>query len=666
MLPHVCTEGPGLEVVVALLENRLANAPPHVTEDLSTALTLLASRTAGLLVTGRPAAFPDLAPEAARKALTSWGASRIPQARTIHQALRKVILSTWYATGDGRREIGVRPPLHTRLPAVAWEGALPGAHTLDSEPVARSPVRATPATPSAADVPLGVIQPESIAGERTLTADVVIVGSGAGGAVAAARFAAAGREVVLLEAGEYLHTPDFTEDEGALSPRLLADRAMRSTSDASMMLLQGSAAGGGTTVNWMLMLRPPAHVLQEWSDRLRISGFSETDLAPHLDRVGEEVHARLPPDDAHSPSNRAILEGARSLGWRSGSAMINAKGCVQAGTCSLGCRYEAKQGGLLTYLPAALTAGTRLFTGAEVDRIEAVDRQAGSGTPSLKRVVATVRDGNGLVRGRLSIRAPIVVLAAGAVGTPVILQRSGLGGGGVGRFLRLHPTTAVMGHYPRETYPLAGIPQTALCDEFIRRDANGYGFWIECPALQPGLAAAALPGFGEAHHQLQRQLANTIAFIVLVRDGSGSDASSGSVLTDRRGRTRIRYRMSAADRENLRVGIEAAARMHLAAGATEALSLHTPMHKASDERGLAAMRAASVSPNRVTLFSAHVNGTCRLGVDPATSGCSPTGERHGVRGLYVMDGSLLPTAPGVNPQWTIMALASLLAERAIA
>ena len=105
--------------------------------------------------------------------------------------------------------------------------------------------------------------------------------------------------------------------------------------------------------------------------------------------------------------------------------------------------------------------------------------------------------------------------------------------------------------------------------------------------------------------------------------------------------------------------------MHLAAGADEALSLHTPMIRATNENGLRAMREAPVNPNRVALFSAHVNGTCRLGTNPATSGCSPTGERHGVRGLYVMDGSLLPTAPGVNPQWVIMAMASLLTERAL-
>jgi choline dehydrogenase-like flavoprotein len=276
-----------------------------------------------------------------------------------------------------------------------------------------------------------------------------------------------------------------------------------------------------------------------------------------------------------------------------------------------------------------------------------------------------VRDRTGALRGRLTVDAPIVVLAAGAVGTPVILERSGLGGGGVGQFLRLHPTTGVMGRYAEEAYPVAGIPQTALCDEFVRRDGHGYGFWIECPGLLPAIASAALQGFGSEHRELMKHLRHTVPFIVLVRDGSGTDVSMGSVRLERSGRVRIRHRLTPADRENLRHGLEAGARLQLAAGAREVVSLHTPVVRATGEPGLRAFRDASVAPNRVALFSAHVNGTCRLGVNPATSGCTPTGERHGVRGLYVMDGSLLPTAPGVNPQWTIMALTSLLSERAV-
>jgi len=666
VLPHLVETGSDVAGVALLVEDRLRRAPHHVTKDLTTALDLIGSGIGGLVVTGRPVRFASHQELVQNRVFDAWGNSAMPLARTVHQALRRLILSTWYATDAGRTELGVYPPLHTRAPIVAWEGPLQGDRVDDNDPVAREPMR-SPAVPLGRPIPMAVTTPDSLSGDITLSADVVVIGSGAGGAVAAARFAESGREVVILEEGEYLHAPDFNEDEGEMMPRLFADQAMRATTDASVTLLQGGAVGGGTTVNWMMMLRPPEYVLDEWSGRLGIPGFSMRDLAPHLDQVEREVHARTAPADAHSPSNLAILHGARALHWSAKTGMINAKGCVRAGTCSLGCRYDAKQGGLLTYLPRAFAAQARLYSGTSVDRIEILERHrlSGTGAPPRKRVIATIRDPrSGEGRARLTIDAPVVVLAAGAVGTPVILQRSGLGGSGVGRYLRLHPTTAVMGHFDRETYPLAGIPQTGLCDEFINHDGSGYGFWIECAPLQPALAAAALPGFGTRHRQFMQLLKNTVPFIVLVRDGSGTDASMGSVSVDRRGHVRVTHRLTPADRENLRHGIEAAARLQLAAGALEAVSLHSPILRATNEIGLAAMRMASVSPNRVALFSAHVNGTCRLGVNPATSGCSPTGERHGVRGLYVMDGSLLPTAPGVNPQWTIMAMASLLVERA--
>jgi choline dehydrogenase-like flavoprotein len=668
VLPHLSVEKGDHTGLVSLVENRLRLAPAHVTSDLAQAIDFFGSRGGGLLVTGVPNRFATLSSARQSHVFAAWSTSIFPIARTVHQALRRLILTTWYATDEGRAQLGVHPPLHTRSPLVAWEGPLLSDVASNVDVVAhvtsRDDVPRSHPTPRA--VPAAVHTAESLSGDVSLTVDVVVIGSGAGGAVAAARFAEAGREVVILEEGEYLRAADFNELERDMVPRLFAEQGMRATVDASVSILQGGAAGGGTTVNWMLMMRPLDHVLEEWTRTFHLHDFAGANLRPHLERVGNEVHAGVPPEVALSPSNVAIFRGAQALHWHARADMINARGCVRAGTCSLGCRYDAKQGGLLTYLPRAFSARARLYSGASVERVEVVERNVRGPVPPRKRVHATVRDPvTGAPKARLTIDAPVVVLAAGAVGTPVILQRSGLGGGGVGHFLRLHPTTGVMGRYVEETYPIAGIPQTAVCDEFVRRDADGYGFWIECPGLLPAIASAALQGFGEEHRRLMSQLRHTVPFIVLVRDGSGTEQSLGSVDLGRDGRVRIRHRLSSADRENLRYGIEAAARLQLAAGASEVVSLHTPALQASNEAGLRAMRDASIAPNRVALFSAHVNGTCRLGVQPATSGCSPTGERHGVRGLYVMDGSLLPTAPGVNPQWTIMAMASLLATRAV-
>jgi len=326
------------------------------------------------------------------------------------------------------------------------------------------------------------------------------------------------------------------------------------------------------------------------------------------------------------------------------------------------------------YIPRAIAAGARLIPDVRVDRIDVVERGghavARGGrriTAPLKRVRATVIDR--LTRKPLGVivaEAPVVVLAAGAIGTPVILQRSGLGGGGVGRYLRLHPTTAVVGEHADDVYAAAGIPQSAVCDEFLQRDDHGYGFWIECAPIHPALASIAVSGFGTEHRDLMRRFRRTANLITLVRDGSDLDASNGAVTVSRSGRARIRYRVGPRDRENLVAGVQASARILLAAGVTGVRTLHTCGGELRDERDVAALAERPWGPHDLTLFSAHVNGTCRMGTDRRTSGVDASGQRHGVRGLYVADGSLLPTGLGVNPQATIMALSMMIAERMVA
>jgi choline dehydrogenase-like flavoprotein len=398
--------------------------------------------------------------------------------------------------------------------------------------------------------------------------------------------------------------------------------------------------------------------------------MSAAEMRPVFERVERDVHARVVPDDAHSPNNRLLLDGARALGWRAGAVMINARGCVRSGFCGMGCRYDARQGTLATYVPRAVAAGARLIPDARAERIEVVGRGNGSTAierhaPSpLKRVTVSILDPRTRRPKRsISIEAPVVVLAAGAIGTPALLQRSGLGGGGVGRFLRLHPTTAVFGLHDREVYAAAGIPQSVMCEEHLRRDANGYGYWIECPPMHPMLAAVAGSGFGVEHRAMMLEFPRTASLIALVRDGADREMSNGSVQVDRGERVRIRYRLGPADTRHTIEAIESTARLHLAAGAREVVTLHTEPYRIRSERDLVAMRSRALAPNDVALFSAHVNGTCRIGTDPRTSGATPDGERHGVRGLYICDGSLFPTAPGVNPQETIMALGLVMAER---
>ncbi len=644
--------------LAAWVEERLTSGDAALLRDARRALELFDHPVSAALGGALPRRFAALSPDARDARLAAWAASRVPIRRTIYQALRRLILSTWYARPDAQHPLGYLGPFFERAPAMAWEGALPGVPD-ESEPVARSDARSEADWSDANRVPAGVTQGTEVRDGTVLRADVCVVGTGAGGAVVAARLAEAGRDVVLLEEGAYLTAADFDERERDMVPALYADGGARTTADLAVSLFQGRSVGGSTTINWMIMLRTPDEVLEEWAREHGTEGMRSGDLAPVFDLVEAETHTRVVPDDAHSPSNRIILEGARQLGWSARAAAINARDCVRAGFCGLGCRYGAKQSTLVTYVPRALAAGARLVTNARVERVTIVER---GGASPRKRVDATVLERDtGRPRARLAVEAPVVVLAAGAVGTPAILQRSGLGGGGVGKYLRLHPTTVSLGTYDRTIYGAAGIPLSAMCDEFL--DPGAYGFWIECPPLHPALASVALPGVGARHRALMERFPQLGALIVLVRDGADRSASQGDVTASRSGRIRIRYRLGAHERSRVIEGLQAGARLHLAAGAREVRTLHERECLVRAEHELSRIAAASYAPNDLALFSAHVNGTCRIGTDPRTSGCTTDGERHGARGLYVADGSLLPTAPGVNPQETIMALATVIARR---
>jgi choline dehydrogenase-like flavoprotein len=677
VVPHAYDAGRGAVDLVARIEARLEHAPPDRVRELGLALTVLGSRT-GALATGMFAPFPRLTPERQDVMLRRWATSPVPVARSVYQGVRRLVLGVYYSEHESFADLGYAGPLHLRSATVAWEGPLRGERMPNvADPVARLARGATWSPGTAVTAPRTTpLRAHDVTDNARLSADVVVIGSGAGGAVAAARLAEAGRSVVVLEEGNLVPDDALNEREGDMTARLYADRGMRATDDLSVLLLQGGAVGGGTLVNWMITFRAPDFVLAEWAERFGITGFTPAEMASVFARIEQEIHATPVPSDAHSPANRILLDGAQRLGWRATEARINARGCVRAGFCGQGCRYGAKQSVDRVYLPRALAAGARLFADARVERIAILEREsaASSATRLTRRSIAPYKRVYAMRLdpvtrrpiGRFVVEAPVVVVAAGAVGTPVILERSGLGGGGVGRFLRLHPTTAVAGEHVSDVYAAAGIPQSAVCDEFLRRDENGYGFWIECAPHHPAIAAVAAGGFGASHRDLMRRFRRTTNLIVLVRDGSDLEASNGSVTVSRRGATRIAYRLGQRDRANLMVGVESAARILLAAGATGVRTLHERGGEIRTERDVAALRDRAWGPHDLTLFSAHVNGTCRMGTDPDRSGVDSTGERHGVRGLYVADGSLFPTGLGVNPHATIMAMSTMITERMIA
>ncbi|MBU6365464.1 MAG: GMC family oxidoreductase [Gemmatimonadetes bacterium] len=659
------------DALITRCEARLAPLPPHRRAAFGLALDVLGSRLGVMLAIGHPLPGARLSAEAATRALEAWADSALPPLRSAVQSVRRLVLAVHYAHPEVVAAIGYPGPLHLRTPRVPWEGPMdapaPPAPSDGSpaprDPVARAP-RVLPGFIPPDPLPAGVHTAATLTGDVRRTADAVVIGTGAGGAVTAARLAEAGYAVVMLEGGGYHTRSTFTEDEPALMQALYAEGALRTTDDAAVGMVQGEAVGGSTLVNWMIMLRTPPWVLEQWAREAGVEGMSPAEMAPVFERIEREVHAAEVPEAAHSANNRILLDGARALGWRVTGARINARDCVRCGYCGIGCRHDAKQSTLLTYVPRALAAGGALYADAQVERITVLERDTGRGTPPRKRVEAVVRPRDGARAARqLVVDAPLVVVAGGAVGTPALLERSGLGGGGVGRWLRLHPTTAIFGQYDRPIVTSAGIPLTSMCDEFLRWRGTDYGYWIETPPMLPSFTAGAASGFGPAHAELMARLDQLGVLVALVRDGADRAHSSGRVRVDRRGQVRIDYRLAPEDQRRMRDALVQSAKIHFAAGATQVSTLHTRPLVARTPAEAEAFAAGDLGPNRMALFSAHVNGTCRMGTAPGTAGATPEGERFGVRGLHVADGSLLPTALGVNPQETIMAVASVLAER---
>jgi choline dehydrogenase-like flavoprotein len=440
----------------------------------------------------------------------------------------------------------------------------------------------------------------------------------------------------VLEQGQLQTEQDFDGRELNGFATLFLDRGIASTEDRAIALLAGRTVGGGTVVNWSTSLRLPEVVRDEWHRH----GIE--DLDDHFASVETRLHIDTEESGRNGPNTR-LEDGLRQLQLPCRTIPRNVHGCGDCGTCGFGCRRAAKQSALRTYLVDACNAGVAILAGCEARRVD-VERGQVRGV--------TARVGG----SEVTIRTPLVALAGGAVGSPALLLRSGIAGGQAGRNLHLHPTTAIFGVYDAPTPAWRGVPQAVVGEGFADLVA-GYGFRLECPPALPGILASSLSWWGAAEHRAQMaEASHTAPFIAIVRD-----RDSGRVDLDRSGEARIRYRVGSLERQHLMRAMIEGARVQLAAGARRVGTLHTP--PLILERGrpfdpfAAAVQQRGTAPNRVLLFSAHQMSSCRIGTRARESVARPDGQVWEVRGLYVTDASAFPTASGVNPMLTTMALA---------
>ena len=569
--------------------------------------------------------FSSLSQQDREKVLLSWADSRVPQRRAAFQALRKGALLAYYGKGG---ENGARNP--------AWDAiGYPG-----------------PLGPPA-DPPPRTIEPTEVHGDTTLDCDVVVVGSGAGGGTAAAVLAAAGLDVIVVEAGRYFSERDFDGAELSGYDRLYVNGGGMASADGSVGLLAAQGLGGTTLVNYTFSFRTPDNVRREWADEHGIQSVLSEDFDRSLDTVWERIGVNA----EHSlPSRRdeTIRQGMDKLGWDWEVMQRNVRGCTEevCRLCHYGCQLGAKQSTLKTWLQDAHDAGTRILVQTRAERV-LVENGAACG------VEAVTADGH-----RVTVRARAVVSACGALHTPSLLARSGVASKALGKHLRLHPVLVIWGQFDEQVRPWEGMLSSTYSDQDMDMDGNGYGVKYEHVAIPPSILLSFSPWRGGREHaELMQALPYTGGVGVLLRDHG-----VGEVRTGRDGEPVVRYKLTPADVEHMRRGVRGGAQVVEAMDARRVFSSHSkwvayePGTRGDLDSFMGAADACGWGAGQAQLVSFHIMGSARMGASPDDSVCDPTGQVWGTPGLYVLDGSAFPTASGVNPMVTIEALAHMNAS----
>ena len=463
------------------------------------------------------------------------------------------------------------------------------------------------------------IQGRDVEQDLRETVDVCVIGSGAGGAVAAKELAQAGLSVVVLEAGEYHDSTTFSRHTPEMLLRLFWDGGMRTTRDGSVLISQGRGVGGSTVHNLCYAVRTPDPILERWGTEFGIRDLLPSDLGPSLDRVEATLAVKPIQEEQVNRLNRIIRRGCQAMGWRGIIQRHNRGPCPSCSAgCLLGCPASqpgiGKQSMAVSYIPRALQAGARLYTDCLTEAIAVENGRVvgatarfhlGDRTPRRDATKIGNYDDSASKRRyegyHLTVRSKVVVLAAGAINSPQLWLNSRLPDPGkqVGRNLHLHPAIFVGGIFDEEIDAYQGIPQSFYVDQFldlVRSPDSGY---LLMPVFGPmAMVAASMPSFGRGHKDLMRSYRGIAALLVLLHD-----QSSGRVTVNRRGEPVIRYRLNRADRGALIEGLIHGSKLLFAAGAKEITLPYTRRIVIKQESQLEVIRQRGIVENDILIAS---------------------------------------------------------------
>jgi choline dehydrogenase-like flavoprotein len=489
--------------------------------------------------------------------------------------------------------------------------------------------------------------------ERTY--DVVILGSGAGGGTVAAELAplvAQGRSVLVLEQGAKLAPEEFTGQELDMADALYEDGGGFLTAEGTMTLAFGRTYGGSTAVYTGTSLTVPRRVIDGWG----VPGLDWEDVERRSRKYAEQNNVHLLEHEKLNDNNRLFVEGCETAGYRAEQFPINVKGCRGSSLCNLGCPNLAKQGTDRVQLPAAERAGVEVVTRAEVLRV---------GNRRLTVRVSEPEPGEKGLRspwspGRYVVKAAVVLIAGGSIGSTALLLRSELGEqlSRLGEGFTCHPAHILVGEHPHEIKNFVGHPKSFFMDR-----AEDEGFVLETCMYFPFVTAKNLTGFGPDHSRLMQAFRRLQMILVLACDRA---VPGNRITVDKEGKPVVHYRFTPEVVRSLVLATRASARIFFGAGAVRvhAPSANPPLLEAEDRDSLEErIQERHFLPGRISVSAAHLMGGCGMGVSARDSVTDAWGRVHGLPWLRVADSSLFPDSLEINPYLTVMALADRVAEK---
>lgn len=482
--------------------------------------------------------------------------------------------------------------------------------------------------------------------------DIVIVGSGASGAVMGKELAPLvkdGVKIAILEWGPKLRKEDYTGGELEMVKKLYFEGGGILTKDRTITIALGKAYGGSTVVYTGTTLTIPKDVLEGWE----INGLEFDDIEARSKKYYRECNAVITPPEFINENNRLFKEGCEKLGYLVKQFPVNIKNCEGASVCNLGCPHDAKQGTHVVQLPEAEKNGVEVITNCQVKRI---------GEKELFAYVVNVPFGyeSTWEPGEYKIKSKLIILCAGAIHSPTLLQYSGIGKDMpvMGKYITLHPALILMGQHERPITNFFGHPKCYYTDHFH----HSHGFIMETCMYFPFMTAKSLTGFGQEHADMVKNMDKLQQLIVLAFD---KPLEQNRIYADKDGKPVIDYTLTPEVMASFFASQVAAAKVLFAAGAKK---VHAPAGKKffiedfEKENLEQLMSKDLLLPGKVSLSSAHIMGGCKMGSDKSNSITNQWGQVHGHPWLFVGDSSIFPKCSEVNPYITIMALADRNAQ----